>query len=141
MLAHGILLRRRWSPSFWTSASSWSRTKWSQVREDTKKTSHCRKFQQKFFTTTMPGTTHWKDDEDENDTVSSSSVPVVFSTIPRLGKGVRVGQYANTTRTYRRHEVTNFARLLHDFNPIHGTNMNVSSSSSTTCARGTSTRR
>ena len=133
MLAHGILLRRRWSPSFWTSASSWSRTKLTKFRNDTKKTSHGRQFQ-KFFrsTTTMPGTTNQNDDEDEDEDVSSSSsVPVVFSTIPRLGQGVRVGHYANTTRTYRRQEVNTFARLLHDFNPIHGTNMSSSSSTRT----------
>ena len=41
------------------------------------------------------------------------------STIPYMGQGVKVGQYATMTRTYSSKDVDNFGRLIQDFNPIH----------------------
>ena len=43
----------------------------------------------------------------------------VSSTIPKMGRGVQIGQYATTTRTYTNDEVENFGRLIRDFNPLH----------------------
>jgi len=41
------------------------------------------------------------------------------STIPYMGQGVKVGQYATMARTYSSKDVDNFGRLIQDFNPIH----------------------
>ena len=43
----------------------------------------------------------------------------VVSTIPRMGRELRVGQYATATRTYSSEDVESFGNLIRDFNPLH----------------------
>ncbi|KAG7356243.1 MaoC domain containing protein dehydratase [Nitzschia inconspicua] len=41
------------------------------------------------------------------------------STIPRMGQGIQVGQYAFLERTYSNEDVEQFSTLALDFNPLH----------------------
>lgn len=63
-----------------------------------------------------------------NSNVGSGTPPTAFpvddihqilSTIPTMGRGLTVGQYATTTRTYTSEEVDGFGNLIRDFNPLH----------------------
>lgn len=51
--------------------------------------------------------------------MTSKEAPVISSTIPHLGQGVQVGQYATTRRTYTANDVERFASCVQDFNPLH----------------------
>lgn len=45
---------------------------------------------------------------------------IIRGTIPSYGKGLEVGQFAELHRTYRQHDLQNFASLIGDYNPVHG---------------------
>ena len=51
----------------------------------------------------------------------------IVSTIAKMGRGVEVGQYATTTRTYTSKEVDSFGNLIRDFNPLHSSSSSISS--------------
>jgi acyl dehydratase len=53
------------------------------------------------------------------DAAATNTNPSLESTIPRMGRGVKVGQYATLERTYSHKEVEEFAALVHDYNPLH----------------------
>ena len=60
---------------------------------------------------------------DSDGAVAARTTPIIdhhiVSTIPKMGLGIVVGQYANTARTYTSEEVDTFGRLIRDFNPLH----------------------
>ncbi len=60
---------------------------------------------------------------DSDGAAAARTTPIIdhhiVSNIPKMGRGVVVGQYANTTRTYTSEEVDAFGRLIRDFNPLH----------------------
>ena len=51
---------------------------------------------------------------------------VAASTIPKMGRGVRAGQYATTTRIFTGDEIERFGRLIRDLNPLHSSSMSSS---------------
>ncbi len=56
---------------------------------------------------------------DETTTNGATVDHDVLSTIPRMGRGLKVGQYATATRTYSREDVDSFGGLIRDYNPLH----------------------
>lgn len=50
---------------------------------------------------------------------ATNTKPSLESTIPQMGRGVKVGQYATLERTYSHKEVEEFAALVQDYNPVH----------------------
>jgi len=54
---------------------------------------------------------------------------IISSTIPYMGQGIKVGQYATLERSYNSEDVDNFSRLIQDFNPLHSSSSSLSSSS------------
>jgi acyl dehydratase len=54
------------------------------------------------------------DDADKHHSLCS-----IKSTIPQMGQGIQVDQYATLERSYSHQDVERFASLVQDFNPIH----------------------
>jgi acyl dehydratase len=50
---------------------------------------------------------------------NQEALHTITSTIPTLGHGIQVGQYAFKERSYSREDVQKFATLVQDWNPIH----------------------
>ena len=51
---------------------------------------------------------------------STDSKPAeIFGTLPKDGNGIAVSQYAETFRTFTREQVSQFASLVGDSNPLH----------------------
>jgi acyl dehydratase len=72
-------------------------------------------------------TDSWSTNENDKDVGGgggggiSSVVPIIRGTLPRhsVEKHLAVGQYAETDRCYSHRDVTDFARLVRDGNPLH----------------------
>jgi acyl dehydratase len=53
------------------------------------------------------------------DSAAQRPITIKSSTIPYLGRGVKVGQYASAERLYTSEDVERFSSLVQDFNPLH----------------------
>jgi acyl dehydratase len=70
-------------------------------------------------TLTVATTTQSKLRSYHNNDNQETLVHNITSTIPAMGYGIQVGQYASKERTYTSQDVEQFATVVQDWNPLH----------------------
>lgn len=70
-------------------------------------------------TSTTTGLLRLTDKCIHNFAIEKSAIPNVIGTIPKNGRAIQVGQFAELHRSFSQQDVHNFGQVIGDMNPIH----------------------